>query len=78
MGVSAASTESRWPLACAAALVAVVVSLAAGGCETDERPGGQLPRVAAPAAGKLYHGVYPGGTTGEEDDITREQVESYE
>ncbi|UCC67136.1 MAG: beta-mannanase [Armatimonadota bacterium] len=78
MAVSAALTDYRWPLACAAALVALLVSLGAGGCETDERPGSQLSRVAPPAAGKLYHGVYPGGTTGEEDDITREQVESYE
>ena len=25
--------------------------------------------VPSPPAGKLYHGVYPGGITGEEDDI---------
>jgi hypothetical protein len=25
--------------------------------------------VPSPPAGKLYHGVYPGGMTGEEDDI---------
>ncbi|MCD6361898.1 MAG: beta-mannanase [Armatimonadetes bacterium] len=35
-------------------------------------------RIAAPPAGRLYHGVYPGGVTGEEDDITRDDVTSYE
>ncbi len=31
-----------------------------------------------PGAGRLLHGVYPGGTTGDEDDITLEQLLSYE
>jgi hypothetical protein len=31
-----------------------------------------------PAPGRLYHGVYPGGITGEEDDITPADVQSYE
>ena len=35
-------------------------------------------RVGAPPAGKLYHGVYPGGVTGEEDDITPADVDAYE
>jgi len=34
--------------------------------------------VAAPPVDRLYHGVYPGGKTGEEDDITAADVSSYE
>lgn len=37
-----------------------------------------LSTITPPAAGILYHGVYPGGTTGEEDDITVEGISSYE
>lgn len=35
-------------------------------------------RVAPPPAGKLYHGVYPGGITGEEDDLTLNDLQVYE
>jgi len=31
-----------------------------------------------PPNGKLYHGIYPGGITGEEDDLTLEDLRSYE
>jgi hypothetical protein len=41
-------------------------------------PEGGLARLETPPAGKLYHGVYPGGASGEEDDITRQGVGSYE
>jgi hypothetical protein len=34
--------------------------------------------VPSPPAGKLYHGVYPGGITGEEDDITPADLSSYQ
>ncbi len=34
--------------------------------------------VAVPSEGQLYHGVFPGGVTGEEDDISPAEVESYE
>ena len=34
--------------------------------------------VAVPPRGHLYHGVFPGGATGEEDDITPADVKSYE
>lgn len=34
--------------------------------------------IATPPAGKIYHAVYPGGATGEEDDITPEGLSSYE
>ncbi len=31
-----------------------------------------------PPAGHFYHGIYPGGRTGEEDDITLDDLRSYE
>lgn len=34
--------------------------------------------LAAPPAGSIYHGVYPGGKTGEEDDITPASTDEYE
>ena len=34
--------------------------------------------VELPPAGKLYHGVYPGGVSGEEDDLTLDDLRSYE
>jgi len=34
--------------------------------------------IPAPPQGYLYHGVYPGGRTGEEDDITPGDLASYE
>jgi hypothetical protein len=34
--------------------------------------------LALPAQGQLYHGVFPGGVTGEEDDITPADLASYE
>ena len=34
--------------------------------------------ITLPGAGEYYHGVYPGGTTGEEDDITPADVDAYE
>jgi hypothetical protein len=34
--------------------------------------------LPVPARGQYYHGVYPGGQTGEEDDITPRDVTSYE
>jgi hypothetical protein len=37
-----------------------------------------LPKLGPPPVGKLYHGVFPGGSSGMEDDITREQALSYE
>lgn len=35
-------------------------------------------KVGPPPAGTLYHSVYPGGVTGEEDDITPADVDAYE
>jgi len=34
--------------------------------------------LPAPPSGHFYHGVYPGGITGEEDDLTLADLESYE
>lgn len=34
--------------------------------------------ISLPEAGKIYHNVYPGGQTGEENDITLADVQSYE
>ncbi|HJX41187.1 MAG TPA: glycosyl hydrolase [Anaerolineales bacterium] len=34
--------------------------------------------IGVPPEGQLYHGVFPGGRTGEEDDITAADVASYE
>ncbi|MEO8205243.1 MAG: hypothetical protein ABI615_03625, partial [Chthoniobacterales bacterium] len=35
-------------------------------------------KVPAPPALKFYHGVYPGGISGEEDDLTPGDLASYE
>jgi len=37
----------------------------------------QMQKVGPPPVGKIYHGVYPGGVTGEEDDITPADVAAY-
>jgi hypothetical protein len=37
-----------------------------------------IPQIKNAPSGKLYHGVYPGGVSGEEDDLTLEDLESYE
>ncbi|MEI6072364.1 MAG: glycosyl hydrolase [Verrucomicrobiae bacterium] len=34
--------------------------------------------IPPPAEGRFYHGCYPGGITGEEDDITVRDVQNYE
>ncbi len=34
--------------------------------------------LTAPSEGRLYHGVFPGGRSGEEDDITPVDVQQYE
>src|SRR5258708_4733495 len=39
-----------------------------------------IPRAkpAPPLPGKMYHGVYPGGITGDEDDLTVKDLREYE
>lgn len=41
-------------------------------------PGTQPQRLAVPAKGMFYHGVYPGGKSGEEDDITLADLKVYQ
>ncbi len=41
-------------------------------------PAAPLLKPAPPAEGKLYHGVYPGGITGDEDDLTVKDLREYE
>lgn len=35
-------------------------------------------QLADPSEGKLYHGIYPGGVSGEESDLTLQDLTSYE
>ncbi|MBI3829418.1 MAG: beta-mannanase [Planctomycetes bacterium] len=44
----------------------------------DPKPEHPLQRLAPPPAGKLYHGVYPGGKSGEEDDIAEADLAAYQ
>ena len=57
------------------ARVLVWVVLAAGAFPAQA---GQGRRIALPPGGRLYHGVFPGGLSGDEDDVTTGQVGSYE
>ncbi len=41
-------------------------------------PIAQTQSLEVPSAGSYYHGVYPGGKTGNEDDITTNDLHSYE
>ena len=50
----------------------VIALLVATGALASAQP------VPAPDAGRFYHGCYPGGVTGEEDDITARDVQNYE
>lgn len=61
----------RCLLACAALFL---ISAAWAGTPSHESALAAL----APPAGRLIHGTYPGGFTGDEDDITLAQVKAYE
>lgn len=41
-------------------------------------PAGSQAKISPPPAGSLYTGVYPGGVTGAEDDITLDGLHAYE
>ncbi len=41
-------------------------------------PPAPSPGIPLPPTGHLYHGIYPGGVTGEESDITLNDLRSYE
>ena len=58
----------------------VLTVVVAGGARVASRAiaGGDGPSVATPPAGTYYHGVYPGGRTGWEDDITPADLDAYE
>ena len=67
-----------------AILLSVLVLFFATGLSSCQRSQNQTPYEAIPippvlpVAGKYYHGVYPGGITGDEDDITAQDIDSYE
>jgi len=67
--------QPMWPALALAASLLLATGL--GGCEASSPPG-RTQMVAEPPSGKLYHGVFPGGSSGMEDDITPAQVSSYE
>jgi len=56
---------------------AILLSCFTGGTCRGESDS-QSVRIAPPPAGRLYHGVFPGGITGEENDITPNNVDVYE
>jgi len=62
----------------ASVLLALVVSVFAGVAMIMPRASAATTRIGFPPAGQIYHAVFPGGRTGEEDDITPEDLESYE
>jgi len=45
--------------------------------EVPNLPPATLARILPPAAGTLYHGTFPGGDVGEEDEITAANIQSY-
>jgi len=65
-------------ITCAAVLAAVLATGPSAPGARGRRRATPVPRLQAPPSGKLYHGVFPGGTSGMEDDITQQQVASYE
>ena len=53
-----------------------IVFLFAAACLAGASASGQS--LPVPAAGRFYHGCYPGGISGEEDDLTERDVQTYE
>ncbi|MBI2839843.1 MAG: hypothetical protein HYX75_16135 [Acidobacteria bacterium] len=47
-------------------------------CDAPHGSAAASSSINPPPAGKLYHGVYPGGQTGEEDDVTLGDLTSYQ
>jgi hypothetical protein len=56
----------------------VLIALAVAAFAPRPAAAAATSRLLAPPKGTLYHGVFPGGTSGMEDDITLAQVRSYE
>ena len=61
-------------------VTALVTGMIAGGAMLASRAlsGADGPPVEAPPAGQFLHGVYPGGRSGWEDDITPASLDAYE
>jgi len=64
----------------AASLAAPSVAASSSGsvAQTSATRSATLPRLAVPPVNCRYHGVYPGGRSGNEDDIRLSDVTSYE
>ena len=62
------------------AFVVMVTAAVAGGAHVVSRAvaGNDGPTVATPPGGTYYHGVYPGGRSGWEGDITPADLDAYE
>ena len=69
---------TRWIIGPAALLPVLLATLPAGPSAATVARAAAPNVLAVPMAGCMYHGVYPGGVTGEEDDITLADVTSYE
>ncbi len=65
-------------LAVVCSLLAAVMSVLVLGVPCWGEDKMKVDGLGMPPAGKLYHGVFPGGFSGAEDDITRDQVLAYE
>jgi Glycosyl hydrolase family 26 len=55
--------------------ITILMSLLLGACNSQIA---KTQTLETPPAGSYYHGVYPGGKTGEEDDITLKDVRFYQ
>jgi len=70
--------SARWCAALLAAGLGLVGGAVPAVSQVESAVAATPSRLAVPDAGCLYHGVYPGGITGAEDDITLGDVTSYE
>lgn len=67
----------RTAIGLSALSIALAVALLARPAASDD-PKATMQKVGPPPAGRLYHAVYPGGESGEEDDFTVKDLRSYE
>lgn len=74
--------DDRWTLVIGISLCSLFLFLLVGGNNSslDAAPSLTTSVIRSPPEGQIYHAVYPGheGGTGEEDDITSEDLTSYE